>query len=380
MTTPQPFMLPPPPVFRPKHPLPTESPSLTASFVEDKLYAASPLLHGSPGVSPMGTGEVDAVTTASTTTTTTTTTTTSTITPRKRRRRRSAADAAAAAATVKHQHSAIEKRRRVKINREFEALKFIVPACRATILQAHTDDPTASFDSQAIMHKLTILQSTVEYIQYLHLVIKLLKVQMLVPPQTRSFFKKWLHANNDLSFANYDLPIVEYRNLEQEYDFTKLYVELAANGNKIPQHWLDPVTKKIDFYTADSDSDDDCDGKNKIVATITATSESKLNSKSTSSSISPLTSPHPNIEQENRLYRHSILQLQNDDSSFKLPLPAIIDKYPTTTTTTTTTTTATATSADHASLLLDFKRSSSAKTSPTLPPLSRNPSISNMLN
>ncbi|TID20465.1 hypothetical protein CANINC_003582 [Pichia inconspicua] len=361
MSTPQPFMLPPPPVFRPKNPTLTDSPSLTASYVDDKVYAASPLLHGSSAVSPIR-EEPEIILPL----TTTTTPNNSSTTPRKRRRRRSAADAAAAAATVKHQHSAIEKRRRVKINREFEALKFIVPACRATVLQAqsqsqsHSQDPNNSIDTSAIMHKLTILQSTVEYIQYLHLIIKLLKVQMLVPPQTRSFFKKWLHANNDLTFANYDLPIVEYRDLTNDYNFNNLYLELAANDNKIPSHWLDPVTKKIDLFTADN-------------LTNTTTVSSPLNS--------PNSNSNSNIDYENKLYRHSILQLQNDESSFKLPLPAIIDKYPSNKSATII---KTDTDTDHASLLLDFKRSSSTSTSsttsPLLPPLSRHPSISNMLN
>ncbi|KAK9454479.1 hypothetical protein V1511DRAFT_488854 [Dipodascopsis uninucleata] len=54
-------------------------------------------------------------------------------------------------------HSAIERRRRSKMNEEFEALKTLVPACRVAV-ETH---------GEASLHKLGILQATVEYMKYL---------------------------------------------------------------------------------------------------------------------------------------------------------------------------------------------------------------------
>lgn len=54
-------------------------------------------------------------------------------------------------------HSAIERRRRSKMNEEFESLKSMVPACRVAS-QTH---------GEASLHKLGILQATVEYLSYL---------------------------------------------------------------------------------------------------------------------------------------------------------------------------------------------------------------------
>lgn len=55
-------------------------------------------------------------------------------------------------------HSAIERRRRSKMNEEFDSLKQLVPACRQSI---------AAEGGDAGLHKLTILQATVEYVRYL---------------------------------------------------------------------------------------------------------------------------------------------------------------------------------------------------------------------
>ncbi|KAK7203552.1 hypothetical protein BZA70DRAFT_282724 [Myxozyma melibiosi] len=54
-------------------------------------------------------------------------------------------------------HSAIERRRRSKMNEEFESLRNMVPACRVAS-QTH---------GEASLHKLGILQATVEYLRYL---------------------------------------------------------------------------------------------------------------------------------------------------------------------------------------------------------------------
>lgn len=56
-------------------------------------------------------------------------------------------------------HSEIERRRRSKINLQFDALKELVPAC-------HSNNNNNSNGNNGL-HKLVILQATVEYIRYL---------------------------------------------------------------------------------------------------------------------------------------------------------------------------------------------------------------------
>lgn len=55
-------------------------------------------------------------------------------------------------------HSEIERRRRSKMNQEFESLKQLVPACQQSI---------SSSGATNGLHKLVILQETVEYVRYL---------------------------------------------------------------------------------------------------------------------------------------------------------------------------------------------------------------------
>lgn len=144
---------------------------------------------------------------------------------------------------LKTQHSIIEKKRRIKMNREFEALKFLVPACRANILAGISEN---NYETSSMMHKLTILQSTVEYIKYLHLVIKLLKLQMLTPDETRPVFQKWFQRNGNLKFVDFDLDLQSYRQIEHEFNFEQLFVDVWNNDGEVPGGQLDPVSKEIE--------------------------------------------------------------------------------------------------------------------------------------
>ncbi|GME88728.1 unnamed protein product [[Candida] boidinii] len=150
---------------------------------------------------------------------------------------------------LKTQHSIIEKKRRIKMNREFEALKFLVPACRFNILNGLSESDSASgslsFENSNIMHKLTILQSTVEYIKYLHLVIKLLKLQMLLPKATRNPIKKWLKDNDDLKFADFDVNLQDYRNIDKDYKFEDSFIKIWKNNGCTPNDELDEISKEI---------------------------------------------------------------------------------------------------------------------------------------
>ncbi|GME77136.1 unnamed protein product [Ambrosiozyma monospora] len=143
---------------------------------------------------------------------------------------------------LKAQHSIIEKKRRIKMNREFEALKYMVPACRLNILGGFNEN---NFENSNMMHKLTILQSTVEYIKYLHLVIKLLKMQMLNPKETRGYFKRWLNKNDNLKFVDFDLDLQQYRNIDEEFEFDELFMKVWKNDGNVLEADLDPLSKEI---------------------------------------------------------------------------------------------------------------------------------------
>lgn len=105
-------------------------------------------------------------------------------------------------------HSIIEKKRRIRMNREFEALKFMIPACRNNL--------NSSNNNGEGMYKLTILQSTVDYIRYLHSIVNLQKDEI------SKYNPRWAQEE-DLDFANADVDTDSYRNLENEYDFAKLF-------------------------------------------------------------------------------------------------------------------------------------------------------------
>lgn len=223
------------------------------------------------------------------------------------------------------------------MNREFEALKFLVPACRINILAGLTDGN--KFDNSNLMHKLTILQSTVEYIKYLHLVIKLMKLQMLIPKVSRENSKKWFKKNHNLSFVDFDLDLQSYRNIENEFDFEGLFLEVWKNDGNIPHDWFDPITKEIlkisdagetkspqlfNFETRDS----------KPVYSKPHSQPSQKDGQQLPKHPflrSKIQTPSTLLEErihENSEYRKNILDLQKDPKSFKLPLPAIIDKHP----------------------------------------------------
>ncbi len=213
---------------------------LTSSFVSNEDYN-NKFIRQSPSISPMtyytdppqtnGSGKLLNGATSSR--------------PRKRRRSSqisSREELEQKRRELRAQHSIIEKKRRIKMNREFEALKFLVPACRASILNGLNEN---SFENSNMMHKLTILQSTVEYIKYLHLVIQLLKLQMLTPKSTRQLFKEWFRRNNNLKFVEFDLDLQKYRNIEKKFDFEDMFMEVWRNDGQVPPNRKDPIALEI---------------------------------------------------------------------------------------------------------------------------------------
>ncbi|KAI3397838.1 hypothetical protein diail_10239 [Diaporthe ilicicola] len=78
----------------------------------------------------------------------------------------SASSAAGRKIARKTAHSLIERRRRSKMNEEFAVLKDMIPACTGE------------------MHKLAILQASIEYVRYLQDCVEKLKPQRELPSQT----------------------------------------------------------------------------------------------------------------------------------------------------------------------------------------------------
>lgn len=132
---------------------------------------------------------------------------------------------------TKQLHSIIEKRRRIKINREFEALKYLIPACRSEGTTSTINSPnlTAKKTNNSKidgMYKLTILKSSVEYILYLH---HLISKQTEIIKQTNPQF------DFDSEFTKVPLNVNEYRNIDKEFDFKLLTnddeVKLSLNSS-----------------------------------------------------------------------------------------------------------------------------------------------------
>lgn len=116
----------------------------------------------------------------------------------------------------KQLHSIIEKRTRIKINREFQALKHLIAACwaigtqRKTFLPSNTN--TNKIDG---MFKLTILRVSVEYILYLHHIVQKQHEMLSHVPGLDYVF--------DVSFLKVPLDANAYRNIDQDFSFAALY-------------------------------------------------------------------------------------------------------------------------------------------------------------
>lgn len=118
---------------------------------------------------------------------------------------------------TKKLHSIIEKRRRLKVNREFEALKYVIPACRningGKEQNKETTPPKTSGGKIDGIYKLTILKSSVEYILYLH---------HIVQQQHRIIQESGTKYDFDVDFTKVDLDVNKYRNIDIDFDFHEM--------------------------------------------------------------------------------------------------------------------------------------------------------------
>lgn len=158
---------------------------------------------------------------------------------------------------TKQLHSIIEKRRRIKINREFEALKYLIPACRTSSSnQTPNMSPKLSMNNNSNnsnsskidgMYKLTILKSSVEYILYLHNIIQ--KQLEMISSYNPNF-------DYDLSFAKVPLNVNHYRNIDKEFNFKSLLPETDATNDK------KTISNDVKDIKDGSDSDNDNNNDN----------------------------------------------------------------------------------------------------------------------
>lgn len=167
----------------------------------------------------------------------------------KKRRRRSSSSLISQSEVEKRRrehktaHSIIEKKRRIRMNREFEALKYLIPACRNSLISGSNSNNGEG------MYKLTILQATVDYIKYLHQVINIQNNEL-------KNFKSDIDIEEDnstLQFAQIDLNTEDYRNVDNEFDFNKLLEDFTSknleNQPRILTRHSEPIrpTASMDF-------------------------------------------------------------------------------------------------------------------------------------
>ncbi|WPK23931.1 hypothetical protein PUMCH_001181 [Australozyma saopauloensis] len=166
--------------------------------------------------------------------------------PKKKRRRSSSfvddEELARRRTENKQLHSIIEKRRRIKINREFEALKYLIPACRNTGTQKKGFQPTTNNANKIDgMYKLTILKVSVEYILYLHHIVQKQHELLSRIPN--------LDYDYDVNFSRIPLDVNMYRNIDRDFSFAELSDDLPtgtphtqyATGPRIPSIKEDEV-------------------------------------------------------------------------------------------------------------------------------------------
>lgn len=254
--------------------------------------------------------------------------------PNKKKRRRSTAnidseELAKRKNETKQLHSIIEKRRRIKINREFEALKYLIPACRScnsttsspngstpSSRKASTGNASSSNNGNKIdgMYKLTILKSSVEYILYLHHVIQ--KQQELIANPNNENLRKL--KDFDIDFAKIPLNVNQYRNIDKEFNFKDLLTDL--DGKK-QQQSDNEDTKKL--YKVNEHENDQVEEER-----MEKEEEESESGSSRGSSAMPQSLP-PSVSSSLNLKNKSLLPTP-DFTPDMAPILNILNKYSTT--------------------------------------------------
>ncbi|KAK6205581.1 uncharacterized protein RJT21DRAFT_17129 [Scheffersomyces amazonensis] len=211
--------------------------------------------------------------------------------PNKKKRRRSSANIdSEELAKRKHEtkqlHSIIEKRRRIKINREFEALKYLIPACRTstgsssnpstpniTAINSKKTPPPSNNNNNNNnngnkidgMYKLTILKSSVEYILYLHHIIQK-QHELLINATNENIETNGNNSvlenykNFSIDFAKIPLNVNQYRNIDKDFSFKDLLTDYE-NGTTISPTSNNTTKRNYDFRTHVIKEEDENEGE-----------------------------------------------------------------------------------------------------------------------
>ncbi|PFH56114.1 hypothetical protein XA68_17031 [Ophiocordyceps unilateralis] len=167
-------------------------------------------------------------------------------------------------------HSLIERRRRSKMNDEFAELKSLIPAC------------------QGEMHKLAILQASIDYIRYLQDCIDRLKgfhyelrhqenysnssVTVAPPsPQTIHPFYPVLPSEVDVSNSGTPSPALVHGEEQEQDQHRSMLVSPSTDGRhgQLPPP-LDPVRDGVYGYVGSASSA--CDGRDSPASDVFVTS------------------------------------------------------------------------------------------------------------
>lgn len=162
-------------------------------------------------------------------------------------------------------HSIIEKKRRIKLNREFEALKIIVPACRNSIINNNYNNnnghSTTTNDASKDkindgMYKLTILQASVDYINYLHEIIRIMHMKEKKLNAQLGHLGQQDNDDSHIAFAKLDLKLEKYRDLDIDFKYIeimKIFKYMNAysrivNNDKIGKKRNSSYDAKLNYF------------------------------------------------------------------------------------------------------------------------------------
>lgn len=258
--------------------------------------------------------------------------------PNKKKRRRSTANIdSEELAKRKHEtkqlHSIIEKRRRIKINREFEALKYLIPACRncnsASPSQEASSTPKKSTSTgngnngNKIdgMYKLTILKSSVEYILYLHHIIQ--KQQELIMKD--SSINSAAAKEFNIDFAKIPLDVNQYRNIDVDFNFKALLNEIDGVEEQTQGRQVELVESRLSKSSWIPDHNKIIEEEEEEVNNSRQSSDGDDNINSRSSSVAPSL---PSIPSQTSISSsHNPLLPTPDFTPDMAPIFTILNKY-----------------------------------------------------
>ncbi|KAK3310409.1 uncharacterized protein B0T15DRAFT_37051 [Chaetomium strumarium] len=186
-----------------------------------------------------------------------------------KRKQPSATSAAGRKIARKTAHSLIERRRRSKMNEEFAVLKSLIPACTGE------------------MHKLAILQASIEYVRYLEDCITQLKAQcaseVRTDPEPRT-------AQSGLPSPALGEPYNYSRNFTSTANSHSPDMEMTSPSSSAPSPGLTPIARRSQQPSVSPALVPE-DSRNRHNSYSSVSSEYRLHGYSTSATTSPCFGP-----------------------------------------------------------------------------------------